>query len=60
MNQNALYALMAGLFLSLAFSATTILDTPLSFALQLLGGLLAIGGGTILLRDVLAQPTSGE
>ena len=60
MNQNALYALIAGLFLSLAFSTTTTFGSHLSFAFQLIGGLLAIGGGAALLRHVLTHPTSGE
>jgi hypothetical protein len=60
MNQNALYALIAGLFLSFAFSTTTIFGRQLSFAFQLVGGVLAIGGGAALLRDVLTHPTSGE
>jgi hypothetical protein len=60
MNQNALYALLAGLFLSLAFSATNTFGSHLSFALQLIGGLLAIGGSAVLLRNVFTHPTSGE
>ena len=60
MNQNALYALIAGLFLSLVFSTTTTFGGHLSFAFQLIGGLLAIGGGAVLLRDVLTHPTSGK
>jgi len=60
MNQNALYALMAGLFLSLAFSTTTTFESYLPFAFQLIGRLLAIGGGTVLLRDVLTHPTSSK
>jgi hypothetical protein len=50
MNQNALYALIAGLFLSLAFSTTTTFGSHLSFAFQLIGGLLAIGVAQLFLE----------
>lgn len=60
MNQNALAALIAGLFLSLAFSTTTTFGSHLPLPFQLIGGLLAIGGGAVLLRDVLTHPTSGK
>lgn len=56
MNQNVLYAVIVGLSLGSVgtlSSETVSFTAPVSGGLQIIGGLLAIGGGTILLRDAL-------
>ena len=60
MNRAALYTMLVGLLLGLAFSGTSLSERTLSVVFQSLGGLLAVGGGGILLRDVFTQPAAGE
>ena len=60
MNRVALYTMLVGLLLTLAFSGTSTSESTLSVVFQFLGGLLAVGGGGILLRDVVTQPAAGE
>jgi len=59
MNRAALYTILFGLSLSIAFSGTST-STSLSIVFQFLGGLLAVGGSGILLRDLFTQPAAGE
>lgn len=59
MNRVALYTILFGLSLSIAFSGIKT-SSSLSIVFQFLGGLLAVGGGGILLRDLFTQPAAGE
>ena len=52
--------MLVGLLLTLAFSGTSTSESTLPVVFQFLGGLLAVGGGGILLRDVFTQPAAGE
>ncbi len=60
MNRTALYTMLVGLLLTLAFAGTSTSESTLFVIFQFLGGLLAVGGGGILLRDVFTQPAAGE
>jgi len=60
MNRFALYTMLVGLLLGFAFSGTSPSERTLFVVFQSLGGLLAVGGGAVLLRDVFAKPAAGE
>ena len=58
MNQTALYLMLIGLSPILVFSGASSGTIPA--ALQAIGGVLAIGSGGILLREVFSYPTNDE
>ena len=59
MNNRILGAIICGLSMALLapiFSGGVFVGVPVSVLLQLIGGILAIVGGCLLLRDAFRQP----